>query len=382
MHYKMRSTSFDVSFESPGAQSLSSTDSGPAQFDVFRLKELCGALINEVVYLRAYVNRMLLWRADLQYQKMYLSLKVADLLTSQKATLTYIKGMGINPNFTAQGPLTPIKRFRTASLAVISIFRMRILARIWQEVVSESSREVFPLPEGSELSPTKSEMTTPDNILYYQRRGQSANSDRASPTIWIRRVQGLEDEMTKLIGAKQQLERILSKEQARKHAIEQENERLVAALHELQQPLSSRYSPGPQSSGGQDEQLHYTRSLYSPKHTPSIEGSSPRRTPSSPALSARSNGETSRKPPTAPPVRNTGTAQYRVNLTSRSQPAAPSVQAKAQPSRRPNSPAMVGLQISTNVRGDRGIGPGVRPGLVTNNDFRRRESPTTGAGRR
>lgn len=44
-------------------------------------KAQCETIVREVFHLRGLVNRLMLWRADLRYQKLYLSLKVQDLLS-------------------------------------------------------------------------------------------------------------------------------------------------------------------------------------------------------------------------------------------------------------------------------------------------------------
>ncbi|KAJ3108898.1 Trehalose-6-P synthase/phosphatase complex synthase subunit [Phlyctochytrium bullatum] len=77
-------------------------------FDITRLREQMSNLISEVIYLRALVNRLLLWRADLKYQKVYLTLKVQDLLASQKSTLKFIEEMGIDPPRTETRKITSL----------------------------------------------------------------------------------------------------------------------------------------------------------------------------------------------------------------------------------------------------------------------------------
>ena len=55
-----------------------------------RLREQCSSLVHEVYYMQALVNRLVLWRADLKYQKLYLSLKVEDLLARFASDLNLI----------------------------------------------------------------------------------------------------------------------------------------------------------------------------------------------------------------------------------------------------------------------------------------------------
>ncbi|KAI8851725.1 hypothetical protein BC829DRAFT_386681 [Chytridium lagenaria] len=95
-----------------------SSPNRPPRFDISRLREQMGSLISEVIYLRAL------------YQKFYLSLKVEDLLTSQKSTLTFIQEIGINlpstePTFT---PSATTKLKKCAN-AIIAVYRMMVLAR-------------------------------------------------------------------------------------------------------------------------------------------------------------------------------------------------------------------------------------------------------------
>lgn len=56
------------------------TDVANSNFDVTVFKEQANALVHELLYLRRFVNRLLSWRSDLRYQKLYLSLKCEDLL--------------------------------------------------------------------------------------------------------------------------------------------------------------------------------------------------------------------------------------------------------------------------------------------------------------
>ena len=85
-----------------------------------------GSLISEVLYLRALSNRLLLWRADLKYQKVYLSLKVDDLQTSQKVTLNFLRDMGVSSStsFTEDEALTPIRKLRRCVNTIIGVYRM------------------------------------------------------------------------------------------------------------------------------------------------------------------------------------------------------------------------------------------------------------------
>ncbi|KAJ3333312.1 hypothetical protein HDU76_009466 [Blyttiomyces sp. JEL0837] len=121
---------------------------GHLRIDMIRLREQMGSLISEVVYMRALVNRLLLWRADLKYQKLYLSLKVEDLLASQKVTLSFIQGMGVNaPIMETEDALTPARKMRRCVNAVIGVFRMMLMAKNWQSVLQENSKDFFMMGE-------------------------------------------------------------------------------------------------------------------------------------------------------------------------------------------------------------------------------------------
>jgi hypothetical protein len=98
-----------------------------------------GALISEVVYLRALVNRLLLWRADLKYQKLYLSLKVEDLLDNQNVTLSYINKMGLeDSNQCDKEEMTPIRKMRRCVNVIIGVYRMIVTAQMWRNVLEQN----------------------------------------------------------------------------------------------------------------------------------------------------------------------------------------------------------------------------------------------------
>lgn len=119
--------------------------SSKIKVDMMRLRDEMRALISEVTYLRAFVNRLLLWRADLKYQKLYLSLKVEDLLSSQKVTLAFIRGMGVNaPIANSDDVLTPVQKFKRCANVVIGVYRMMCLASSWRDVIIDNeAREFF-----------------------------------------------------------------------------------------------------------------------------------------------------------------------------------------------------------------------------------------------
>lgn len=100
-----------------------------------RIQARCGVVIREVVFLRALVDRLGIQRADLQYQKLYLGMQVADLLASQNLTLSYMKGMGLVHSMESNSP--PGRKLMRCVNAVLAIARMRMLARKWNMVLSE-----------------------------------------------------------------------------------------------------------------------------------------------------------------------------------------------------------------------------------------------------
>lgn len=84
-----------------------------------------GLVISDALYTRILVNKLLLWRADLKYQKVYLSLKIEDLLASQKVTLEFINNMGVTaPIPEPEEKLTPIKKLKRCANVVIGVYRM------------------------------------------------------------------------------------------------------------------------------------------------------------------------------------------------------------------------------------------------------------------
>ncbi|KAJ3027252.1 UNVERIFIED_CONTAM: hypothetical protein HDU68_004167 [Siphonaria sp. JEL0065] len=123
------------------------------RIDMGRLRSQMSSLIAEVIYLRALANRLFLWRADLKYQKVYLSLKVADLSESQKATVKFIREMGVDaPANDLDAPvLRPIQKFRAGVNVVIGVYRMMVMARSWQDTLEDNNRAYLPvaLPSSS-----------------------------------------------------------------------------------------------------------------------------------------------------------------------------------------------------------------------------------------
>ncbi|KAJ3195601.1 hypothetical protein HK101_011664 [Irineochytrium annulatum] len=117
--------------------------SSKSHIDMARVRNQMSSLISEVIYLRALVNRLLLWRADLKYQKVYLSLKVQDLLGSQKETLAFIQDMGVkHPQAEVTETISPIRKLRRCANTIVAVYRMMVMARNWQDVL-EQNREFF-----------------------------------------------------------------------------------------------------------------------------------------------------------------------------------------------------------------------------------------------
>ncbi|KAI9208785.1 uncharacterized protein BJ171DRAFT_168076 [Polychytrium aggregatum] len=119
---------------------ISSDQRGHVQIDLARFQDECILLSQEILYLRSLVNKLLLWRADLKFQKLYLTLKIDDLMRSEKATLEYLKTIGIaQVDQDGSLPLTPRVKLRRCIYMVIAIIRMRSLAQGWQHTVNESA---------------------------------------------------------------------------------------------------------------------------------------------------------------------------------------------------------------------------------------------------
>lgn len=89
-------------------------------------------MTNEILYTRELLNRLSLWRADLRYQKRYLSLQVDDLLASHKATLSFIHGMGVNMD--QQEKTAPIMKLKRCILGIMAVSRMKIIAQAWKQL--------------------------------------------------------------------------------------------------------------------------------------------------------------------------------------------------------------------------------------------------------
>ncbi|TPX33874.1 hypothetical protein SmJEL517_g03355 [Synchytrium microbalum] len=92
--------------------------------DHSRLREDCRLVLQELAYLRAYVTRLMQWRKDLGYQKLYLDMTITNLLETHKTTLNLIHGMGIDsPD--DQGDISPVRKLHRCVKVVIACVRMR-----------------------------------------------------------------------------------------------------------------------------------------------------------------------------------------------------------------------------------------------------------------
>ncbi|KAJ3093201.1 hypothetical protein HK102_000002 [Quaeritorhiza haematococci] len=189
-------------------------ESNKLRLDLGRLQEQCSLMIQEVLYERALLHRFALQRADLQFQKMYLGLKVNDLLESQKVTLTFIKGMGVSTPAPSE-ELSPKRKFIRCVNIVISLFRMRILSRNWHRALESFGRDKLDEKEFLDPDYSKALMSPSASVLSAAHEKQ---------------ISDLNAELTQLRMAKSQLEQKRMTETLEKRAIELENERLKTLL--------------------------------------------------------------------------------------------------------------------------------------------------------
>ncbi|KAJ3125698.1 hypothetical protein HK098_008290 [Nowakowskiella sp. JEL0407] len=106
------------------------------QLDLRRLKRKCEGMIREIVNSRSMLEKHSMWRIDLQYQKTYLSIKIADLLASQKFMVRCIQKLGLNLRLPFTEPSMENKRFKCVVTAVIAAIRMRDMARTWKKTLT------------------------------------------------------------------------------------------------------------------------------------------------------------------------------------------------------------------------------------------------------
>jgi hypothetical protein len=114
----------------------------PDNIDINGFQAQCQSLVQEIYYLRGISNRLMIWfiafnhrRADLRFQKVYLSLQVDDLLTSNKQTLTFIHGMGVDLDEEEKEPLRAIVKVKRGINVIIAIHRMKLLAANWRDII-------------------------------------------------------------------------------------------------------------------------------------------------------------------------------------------------------------------------------------------------------
>ncbi|KAJ3047125.1 hypothetical protein HK097_000220, partial [Rhizophlyctis rosea] len=110
--------------------------------DLFRLKEQCRTLILEFLQLRSSVDKLSIWRADLKFQKMYLSVKIGDLQESQRISAEVFRRHHIQaPAETiTERPPRGIGRLRSFVCVVIGIHRMRSMTRQWHDIIRDRNR--------------------------------------------------------------------------------------------------------------------------------------------------------------------------------------------------------------------------------------------------
>ncbi|KAJ3180407.1 hypothetical protein HDU85_004113 [Gaertneriomyces sp. JEL0708] len=113
----LRSTLTSTAF----AQSSPSGTTTPSLVDISTLKQQCQNLVEELLYLRAEVERLRLFRQDLCFQKRYLGLRIAGY----ERTLKTVVG-GTQPIAEAA---TAVNKWKTVAGAVRGITRLRVLAK-------------------------------------------------------------------------------------------------------------------------------------------------------------------------------------------------------------------------------------------------------------
>ncbi|KAI8902432.1 hypothetical protein BC833DRAFT_373243 [Globomyces pollinis-pini] len=103
------------------------------------IKTQCSNLIKDVLHNRALLDKYIHWRADLKYQKKYLSLKVDDLEESAQRTLNYLKEKGIPLNTPSTlDALTPRQKWKKLINTILATKRMTKWAKSWRMKMQES----------------------------------------------------------------------------------------------------------------------------------------------------------------------------------------------------------------------------------------------------
>ncbi|KAJ1328491.1 hypothetical protein BSLG_010223 [Batrachochytrium salamandrivorans] len=243
----------------PGAIDIPDPEVNSVRLNLPKLKEQCGDLVQEVVHMRAHINRLVIWRGDLKYQKLYLSLKLEDLMESQKATLAFINGMGVTLGNQDSISKTPPKtKLIRCVHAVIAVGRMKGMARRWQEFLYDNGRLNLAELRGPEREYDRIGSFPTHGQAYISR--QLSFGDSGSPT-QTQRMRELERDLHQARAGQAAIEERLNEELYEKRAVEMENERLLRALkydrHNLPPVIYStmhtahdRMSPAPLSASG------------------------------------------------------------------------------------------------------------------------------------
>ncbi|KAH6587465.1 hypothetical protein BASA50_011352 [Batrachochytrium salamandrivorans] len=243
----------------PGAIDIPDPEVNSVRLNLPKLKEQCGDLVQEVVHMRAHINRLVIWRGDLKYQKLYLSLKLEDLMESQKATLAFINGMGVTLGNQDSISKTPPKtKLIRCVHAVIAVGRMKGMARRWQEFLYDNGRLNLAELRGPEREYDRIGSFPTHGQAYISRR--LSFGDSGSPT-QTQRMRELERDLHQARAGQAAIEERLNEELYEKRAVEMENERLLRALkydrHNLPPVIYStmhtahdRMSPAPLSASG------------------------------------------------------------------------------------------------------------------------------------
>jgi hypothetical protein len=91
-----------------------------------KLKIQCTSVVQEIIMNRAMIRRLLLWRSDLQYQKLFLTLKIDDLEQTTKATISFMNNMGLSTDIPLDPyTITPKTKWKKAYNSVIALVRMK-----------------------------------------------------------------------------------------------------------------------------------------------------------------------------------------------------------------------------------------------------------------
>jgi hypothetical protein len=93
-----------------------------------KLKIQCTSIVQEIIMNRGMIRRLLLWRSDLQYQKLFLSLKIDDLEETTKATISFMNNMGLSMDVPLDSSSnTPKMKWKKAHNSIIALIRMKYM---------------------------------------------------------------------------------------------------------------------------------------------------------------------------------------------------------------------------------------------------------------